>query len=60
MLQDHQAELDKMEIEWKLEETRMLAEIKQKEAETRGVTIHVFVLNHLGTGPSARYSTVHG
>ncbi len=35
MLQDHQAELDKMEIEWKLEETKMLAEIKQKETETK-------------------------
>ena len=35
MLLDHQAELEKMEIEWKLEETKMLAEIKQKEAETK-------------------------
>lgn len=30
MLQDHQAELDKTEIEWKLEETKMLAEIRGK------------------------------
>ncbi|KAK0140224.1 hypothetical protein N1851_022832 [Merluccius polli] len=35
VLQEHQAELDKMEIEWKLEETKMLAQVKQKEAEIK-------------------------
>lgn len=34
-IHDQQAKLDKMESDWKLCETKMLAEIKQKEIETQ-------------------------
>ncbi len=35
MLQAQQAKLEKLETEWKLKETQMLAEIKEKEAEMK-------------------------